>query len=309
MDDEHSRTGDAVLEWLSGIDHEVSYWKTVIGDEMRDVSKQHVLNQNKPRQFEYYCCVSPGDKVLDVGSGPFSFLGDLLPDGGMVELHATDPLAPVYAALHEINGIVPRAKPQFCFAENLSRKYAKNSFKVVHARNSLDHSFNPMRALRNMLFVCDIHGTVVLRHAENEGEHGGYGGLHQWNFKNENDRLILWNTGIRIDVGAEFGEYARIECVTEKNGERDWCLAKIEKLKDFDIESNATLEFEETAYSVLYGKLLSCENSTYFNNCSYRKYLPQDKSVPSLYDRYRKKRRDFFKALRRSLKRVFHRDG
>ena len=36
---------------------------------------------------------------------------------------------------------------------------------------------------------------VLLKHVIDEGEHEGYVGLHDWNFRIEDGRFVIWNRG------------------------------------------------------------------------------------------------------------------
>lgn len=42
------------------------------------------------------------------------------------------------------------------------------SFDVVHMSNALDHCFDPIFGLMQLISVCKIGGKVILRHNENE---------------------------------------------------------------------------------------------------------------------------------------------
>ena len=39
---------------------------------------------------------------------------------------------------------------------------------------------------------------VLLKHVIDEGEHEGYVGLHDWNFRIEDGRFVIWNRESRI---------------------------------------------------------------------------------------------------------------
>jgi hypothetical protein len=97
------------------------------------------------------------------------------------------------------------------FAEDLSAFFAPDSFDLVHCINALDHSFDPLRAIHEMLRVARVGGTVVLMHQPNEAEAENYVGLHQWNFDVQDGRFVVWNRERRIDVADAVRAVARVE--------------------------------------------------------------------------------------------------
>lgn len=76
-------------------------------------------------------------------------------------------------------------------AERLADAFGENSFDLVYARNCLDHGYDPMLAIQQMLKVVRVGGVVLFEHGVNEGERQGYQGLHQWNFCVSDDRFVI----------------------------------------------------------------------------------------------------------------------
>jgi hypothetical protein len=81
--------------------------------------------------------------------------------------------------------------------------FERDSFDIVHAQNSLDHSHNPFQAIQQMLAVVKPSGYVRLEHAANEGQRQNYQGLHQWNLDVRNGQLIVWNLKTAINISEE----------------------------------------------------------------------------------------------------------
>jgi len=68
-------------------------------------------------------------------------------------------------------------------------------------QNALDHTFDPWRALRQMIEVSKPGGFVLLRHARNEAVRENYLGLHQWNLDASPDGdFIIWNKHSSVNV-------------------------------------------------------------------------------------------------------------
>ncbi|KAF4677475.1 hypothetical protein FOL47_001290 [Perkinsus chesapeaki] len=147
----------------------------------------------------------PGERVriLNAGSGPFTPLSTMDCGGLMVDIISTDPLGVHYAALYDVVDppIYGRQYPSPWPSERVSMAFPVEYFSLVHMLNSLDHSFSPLVALYHLLHITKPGGTVLLRHAQNEGRQGDFrNGLHQWAFTVENGSFIIWNHNARVDV-------------------------------------------------------------------------------------------------------------
>jgi SAM-dependent methyltransferase len=111
--------------------------------------------------------------------------------GRKVEITATDPLAEKYAALIQrlkVPAIVPVQKVE---AEKLTEHFPQDHFDLAYASNCLDHSYDPIQAIRQMLLVVKPGHYVYLWHFANAGIEECYQGLHQWNFEVEGDQFTV----------------------------------------------------------------------------------------------------------------------
>ena len=149
-------------------------------------------------------------RILDVGAGPLTVLGKVLP-GKRLEIHPIDALADDYDRLLGEAGIVPSVRTVRCTAEDVARRYAPETFDIAHARNCLDHAFDPLRAIEGMFAVVCNGGFVVLSHERNVGDATGYDGLHQWNFDVANDDLVVWRGEFVHRIGQRLGSAAELE--------------------------------------------------------------------------------------------------
>jgi SAM-dependent methyltransferase len=134
--------------------------------------------------------------ILDVGAGPTSSLGKVVP-GRELRIVGVDPLADAYRSMLVRLGIEVPAPSRCGRAEELERIFAPASFDVVYARNSLDHTADPIAALRGMLRLVKPAGFVALRHFRREGERAGYEEFHQWNFDVRDAGPEIWNRSRR----------------------------------------------------------------------------------------------------------------
>jgi SAM-dependent methyltransferase len=212
-----SRLSDQLKSWRAGIQHELRFWDLFMetrGLEWKDdfderLRKDREINVSMFRDAS----TLPQDlKIIDVGAGPCTSLGSNL-NGQPINLIACDPLAPFYKALAGKHGLNFPISTVQAFAEDLSSYYPEGTFDLVHCSNALDHSFDPIRGIEQMLIVAKPNGRVFLCHGLNEAEYESYAGFHQWNFDEDNGDFLIWNKQERINATEYFSAFARIETV------------------------------------------------------------------------------------------------
>jgi SAM-dependent methyltransferase len=156
----------------------------------------------------------PSISILDVGAGPLTPLGKVYP-GKDLKITPIDPLADHYDRLLERLGIEPPVRTIAGHGERLLRTFAADSFDIAFAQNALDHAWDPILVIENMLHVIKPHGYVLLRHMRNEAEHEQYRGLHQWNFDVRSEELILWDRRVEYNVSRSFSHLASVDTFFE----------------------------------------------------------------------------------------------
>jgi SAM-dependent methyltransferase len=167
-------------------------------------------------------------RVLDVGSGPISVLGDVPARWPNATLISLDPLASVYNRLLDGAGLDRVPRVTFGLSE-FPDSFVDGPVDVIHCRNALDHAFDPVRAIIQLLGMLRPGGRMVLRHFENEGAHGGYGGLHNWNFtRSDEGHFIVWCRDYGVDVSDLVAPYATLE-VSLSGDERPLVTCVFEK--------------------------------------------------------------------------------
>jgi SAM-dependent methyltransferase len=137
-------------------------------------------------------------RILDVGSGPLTSVGLRHPSRA-VEITAVDP------------------------------RFGAARFDLVHARNCIDHSADPVLAIRQMVAVARPGAFVHLLHHEDEAESRGHSALHQWNFRADNGAFVIWGEATCVDVGKLLGDGAHVTCRITGDG---WVEALIRKAGD-----------------------------------------------------------------------------
>ena len=150
--------------------------------------------------------------MLDVGCGPFSKTGNCMA-GKVIVKELLDPLAREYQALYDRLQLPNKPRIKLGFVEKLDEHFPTDCFHVIHARNCIDHCFDPILAVEKMVKALKPGGCIVMQHFINEGENAGYYGLHQWNFNLVNESLFIRNkdSSIVVNLSDEHRETCRIK--------------------------------------------------------------------------------------------------
>lgn len=210
-----STLAKSMASWSKGIKHELGFWRnwlTARGGQWHWDFEERLKPNKAVEGFLAEILSGRPDivNVLDVGAGPLSVVGKMVNDREIV-LEATDPLADFYKILNDEQSIVPPVATKFSTAEDLSLFYDASSFDLSYCQNALDHSFDPLRAIVEMLRVVKVGGLVVLSHHENEAENEQYVGFHQFNFTERDGDFIIWNKNQSANVGQSLPVKASVE--------------------------------------------------------------------------------------------------
>jgi SAM-dependent methyltransferase len=219
------------LMWKAGIVSEVRFWDDFFCAEERAEDLKNRLNPDFNLQEKFWGLLPPHAEVqiLDVGAGPLTRIGKKC-EGKQVVISAIDPLADEYERLLEKYHIQPLIRTQKGEAEKLKELFPPNSFDLVIAQNSLDHSYNPEIAIQQMINVARPGGYIYLEHFFNVAEEMQYTGMHQWNFdmSSEGDFFIR-SKKTQVNISKKYANLCTIVCETTKGISRDWLIIKIIK--------------------------------------------------------------------------------
>lgn len=225
--------------WLRGVPEEIRFWDNYLRTKGSDYGSDFAFRLSTDTQIRERDDILaetllklglPQVHVLDVGSGPLTNLGKTVHSIN-VNILPCDPLADVYKCLLDRYAISPPIPTQFADAENLSAFFEINYFDAVHCANALDHSYNPLNGLIEMLKVVKPSGFVQLGHWDNEAVYEKYSGLHQWNISEHNGDLLIWSQDKKIALKEQFGHLldVNVKRIPVKENSRDWILAQIRK--------------------------------------------------------------------------------
>lgn len=228
---------DMLNKWRTGLPHETEFWRkqVEVGDDRWSGEIQRRLEDRELHpNFQAAIGAPEGAhvKVLDVGSGPVSVLGNVYP-GRELTIIPTDPLADEYNAMLDRAKLPARHRPVRCEAEKLVEKFGENSFDMAFCHNALDHCYDPVLAVEQMLAVVKPGMTVRLEHVQNEGVREDYVGLHQWNLtaeasgnSNSTQDFVVWNPQKRVNMTQRLSRRAEVNCFLVG----DWLSVILRKL-------------------------------------------------------------------------------
>lgn len=260
---------DYFSSWLDGIQNELYFWDNYMRKHggIYFYSYEDVINPQKKFALENDIpdnLLGRELNYIDVGSGPFSRCG-FQTDKVRLKSTIVDPLAEAYKTMKTKYNINNEVNIQTGFVEFLDRYYPENTFDIVHMSNSLDHSFDPVWGIFQLLYICKIDGVVILRHSQNEAVNENYDGLHQWNLCVENDKFFIWRHNDRIDVTEMLGDYAEIS-LRPNEREDDWIYNKVILKKKNDIKLPYR-DYYHCAFDMIYKKMLSIMMDESVKNC------------------------------------------
>ncbi len=150
-------------------------------------------------------------KILDVGSGPLTWVGKTYP-GKQIKVVAIDPLAEDYVGILRDCQLDPPILPTACSGEEIVRRFGAKSFDIAFALNALDHSVDPLLVLEDMLTATNPVGRVALTHMRNEGERNAYFGIHFWNVDCRGGHFLIGNPTASYDVTERLKDRFEVEC-------------------------------------------------------------------------------------------------
>ncbi len=135
-------------------------------------------------------------KIAEVGCALVNTIGDSWPDTE-VEIFCSDKYASEFNLLWKEQKKTPLHCIDIADVEDLI--YPTDTFDIVHCRNVLDHTEDPVRAIEEMKRVSKE--WVYLAHAQNQMD--TYGGHHMWNVRYENGECVFYGKEYSFIVDGE----------------------------------------------------------------------------------------------------------
>ena len=218
------------LRWRLGIRNEILFWDKYFKEKGLQWSANYHLRLDPTLQLqENISKLIPEDNetvdILDVGAGPLTYLGKVY-ENKIIKITAVDPLAKEYDKLLEKYSVDPLVRTEELEAEKLTKRFEENSFDLVFARNCIDHSFSPEKAILEMIKVCKRKCYILMMHIPNEAENENYKGLHQWNFSSDNGEFIISSKNDKVNFSDKFSHLCKAKCIITDDG---WLRTEIRK--------------------------------------------------------------------------------
>jgi len=165
--------------------------------------------------------------IAEIGSGMFCTIGSLW-KSAKVKVYPSDILADEFNQVFKDNGIVPFMPIEKQDMEALS--YPDSYFDIVHSCNALDHTADPIKAIKEFYRVTKKGGFIYLRHFVNVGEHERYHGLHMWNLSLAGkDDCEIWNHEYRFSLKKLFPGFKTV-LKRELGNEPDMVVSVLHKI-------------------------------------------------------------------------------
>lgn len=218
--------------WESGIREEVGFWEYWLANAGAEYAEDFRFRFAKDSLLQaHIVTVLPPTldqvvQILDVGAGPLTYLGKQWA-GHTVQITAIDPLAEAYDQLLYKYKLTPPVRTRKGFGERLVEQFGENLFDVVHARNCIDHGYDPCLAIQQMVAVAKPGGLVYMHHAVDEAKVQNFQGFHRWNLFSKDGDLYVSSAAEEINVSAKLRPEADVE--TQLFDEGIWMINLIRK--------------------------------------------------------------------------------
>ena len=215
--------------WKKELLHELGFWQHWLTTNDVTISEQRSwrLKPNKSLDGELGSVIFPdGDGlVLDVGAGPLTTIGNIW-QGRKITLIPIDPLANEYNEILKKVDLKPAIKTVAGQGERLVEQFGQNTIDAIYCANSLDHCYDPLFVILQMVSVLKPSGIIKIVSFVNEGEKEKYAGLHQWNLCPSEEDIILWNNSITISLSQELSKIANLKAIRVLNNITTFLLSK-----------------------------------------------------------------------------------
>lgn len=203
------------VRWKFNISSEIRFWDNCIKTKGSIWPNEYKVRFDPHLNLQDQVAVLLPSKteveILDVGAGPLTYLGKVY-GSCKLNITAVDPLANVYDKILERYSVVPLIRTRKLDAEKLTTEFSENSFDLVFARNCIDHSYCPEKAILEMLKVAKKNCHVLLMHRPDEAEKENWRGLHQWNFSEVNGDFIVSSKKNKLNFSKKYSSLCETRC-------------------------------------------------------------------------------------------------
>jgi SAM-dependent methyltransferase len=166
--------GKAREIWDSHLESEMSFWKNQIRRQDSKAWREESgtrLDPEAPLQdviAKHIDRTVSVNRILDVGSGPLTSINKKC---GFCEISITavDPLADFYNEILARREITPPVRTELGWGERLAEQFGENRFDITYSRNAIDHSYDPIKCIDEMIKVTKKNHYVIVEVNERGG--------------------------------------------------------------------------------------------------------------------------------------------
>lgn len=141
--------------------------------------------------------------ILDVLSPPITSVGTKM-DGRNIHVIPISPYADEFNFALQKAGIKPPVPVIKILPENLVKTFGAKSIDIVHCREALEYTKNPVVVLTEMLSVMKDSGAIFLSHQVNKASEENFNSLAQWNCVEKGGQFIIWNSWYKFNITRMF---------------------------------------------------------------------------------------------------------
>lgn len=223
-------------DWRAGLAEEAQFWAQALANRGQGWNRAEYEERTNPSlelqsELRDLIAAAPGAtvRIIDVGSGPLTRVGRIWEER-KVEITAVDPLAEEYQKiLKELNVNAP-VIPIRAEGERLRDQFPEDQFDMAYASNCLDHSYDPIAAIKEMVAVVKPSSCVYLWHFANAGSQERYQGLHQWNFTANRGDMNISNGRRDLSLKETLAGFATVEVHEDRAFNAPVVIARIRKI-------------------------------------------------------------------------------
>ena len=236
--------GKAREIWDSRLESEMSYWKNQIRRQDSKAWRAEYgtrLDPEAPLQdviAKHIDRTVGVNRILDVGAGPLTSINKRC---GFCEISITavDPLADFYNEILAKREITPPVRTELGWGERLTEQFGENQFDITYSRNAIDHSYDPIKCVDEMIKVTKKNRYVIVEVNERGASREGWDGLHQWDFfvartlpLLEKHLFLEGNSIEAVDVTRHFAKVAEMTTLEVTGGPERSILFVLRKRAD-----------------------------------------------------------------------------
>lgn len=191
--------------WESGAGRELGFWRQYLASEGLDWPDEFRWRFDPSTTLQsHIAAMLPQDlpvsrlTILDCAAGPATTLGKTL-HGERLPIVTLDALAGDYQQMLAELRLSPPLPSIRCEVEQLDTLFPPSQFELVYMRFALDHCYDPIAGLRQMIRVARPGCAVMIEHYR--GDHDDeYQGLKHWTLVPTDDDLLIGNRALELSV-------------------------------------------------------------------------------------------------------------